>query len=71
MVTGGTSDWGPVTSGVPKASILGPVLSNIFISAPDGRLMERTLSKFADATNLGGAADFLKGREPLRRGLKG
>lgn len=65
-VTGVTSDWGPVTTGVPKASILGPGVLNI-LSVPDVRL-ERTLSKFADATNLGGAADFLKGREALQRG---
>ena len=49
MVNGGKSIWWPVMSGVPQGLVLGPL---------DDRI-ECTLSKFTDATGLGGIVDLL------------
>ena len=58
-VSGVTSDWGPVTSGVLQGSI--------FCSASTTwkQVIEGMLSKFTDDGKLGGAAGSLEGREAL------
>jgi len=64
------SKWKPDTSSVPRGSILGPILFDIFVNDIDRRI-ECTLIKFADDTKLSGADDLLRECDAIQRNLTG
>lgn len=52
--------WTPEMSGVPQASMLGPIIFYVFTNDA-GNGIECMLSKFAHGTKLSGPADLVDG----------
>lgn len=68
VIRGTRSIWRQVTRDVPRGSMLGPILCNIFISDLDD-VAEYTLSKFEGDTELGGVADAPEGHVTIQKDL--
>lgn len=65
VVNGVTSEWAPVTSGIPQGSVLGPVLFLIYINdIPD--TIHNILKLFADDSKLFGKVNTIEEAEILQ-----
>jgi len=67
-ISGCKFSWRTVSSGLPRGSVLGPVLFLIFINDLDSALVSMTL-KFADETKVLGKANSDKDREIIQQDL--
>jgi len=63
------SRWRSLTSGVPRGSVLGLLLFNIFINDIDSR-SEWTLRSFADNTKMSGVVHTPEGQVAMQRDLE-
>ncbi len=70
IINGTASHWVPVTSGVPKETVLEPVLSIIYKNNIDVRFIN-FISKFADNAKIGNSivddCDWLSLQEDLKK----
>lgn len=71
VLNGKASEWGPVTSGVPQGSLLGPVLFTVHINDVDlvVQMLIEMIRKFADDTKLGNSARDAEHRQALQDAL--
>ena len=67
-VNGSMFKWTSVMTGFPQGLGLGPEIFNMSVGDMGSRI-ECTLNKFADDTELSGAADMLEGRDAIQRDL--
>ena len=69
-IDGSSSDWIKVLSGVPRGSVLGPILFLVYINDVDLEV-ENDILKFADDTKLYGIVTNIAQAESMQKDLNG